>query len=186
MRNFLGFWAILPLLTACHPSPSGLWVWKADRFVPSSDAQSRFFINSVLLAYDPDCPVCLLYTTDLNYLVRTYSQVQWNLIVPQGADTAAFVAKFSDDGLVFKNIQLYYDPQNVFLKQTGLHTTPQVKVFNPKGQCIYNGKIDNRVKQLGIKAAQADTFFLTEALRALQNNALPNIQKNTPIGCIVY
>jgi hypothetical protein len=184
MRPLLFLFLSSLFLTACNPQTKELWRWNKGKFELFTPTQAMLQ-KSVVLAYDPECPVCLLYNTDISYLYQTYENVNWYMIAPMGADTALLMDKFAVEYQSSPRFTLLYDPNNHFLKKTGFHTTPQVMVFGPNGSRIYDGKIDNRVKGLGIKSANADSFFLGEALRAMYHNRLPSIQKTTPIGCII-
>jgi len=177
------FWLafLLPFLSSCNKPPVALLQLQNQVFVPIQNLPDDFTQSTVVIAYDPECPVCLLYKTSLDYLSKTFTDVDWKVIVPMGSDTNLTKEKFYLD----TKVSFYYDTNNQFLKNINATTTPQVFLFDQKGNEIYNGKIDNRVKALGVKTDKPDSLYLTDALRAFSQNTLPLIKKTIPIGCYI-
>lgn len=176
------FWLVgILLLGACNKPSVSLLQMQNQAFVPIADLPQDFTHNSVLIAYDPECPVCLLYKTSLDYLSKTFTQVDWKVIIPMGADTNLAKEKFYVD----TKVSFYYDTNNQFLKNINASITPQVFLFDQNGNEVYNGKIDNRVKALGVKTDKPDSLYLTDALRALSENKLPLIKSTQAIGCYI-
>jgi len=137
--------------------------------------------KSVIISYDPECPVCLLYGNSMEYLSKTYSDFKFILVLSSGSDTTLFKEKKYH----FDNYTIFYDPENKFLKKIGTTTTPHTFVFSKDKTLMYNGAFDNRVKSLGSKSLYADSFYLKNAIVLLQQNKKPIIKETQPIGCLI-
>jgi hypothetical protein len=140
-----------------------------------------FLKNSVIVAYDAECPVCILYKTSLDYLSKTYTQYSFKIIFTKDADINEAMNRFYDDS----QFEFYQDLNHAFFKKIGATTTPHVFVFDSNSSEIYSGKIDDKVRNLGSKKEFADSLYLSDALRALESNNIPKIKKTTPVGCLI-
>lgn len=178
------FWQILIIsfiFLSCNNSTFEILEFKESKFIPKKIQTSELTQKSVIISYDPECPVCLLYGNSMEYLSKTYTGFNFILILSSGSDTILFKEKLYH----FDQYSIYYDPENKFLKKIGTTTTPHTFVFDEDKNLVYNGAFDNRVKSLGSKRLFADSFYLKNALVLLQQNKKPSINKTQPIGCLI-
>lgn len=76
------------------------------------------------------------------------------------------------------------DSSGVLGKLYGAKTTPHMFVINPEGVLIYQGAIDDNPSTKSEDIAGA-TNYVTAALAALKDGALPAVQESKPYGCSV-
>jgi hypothetical protein len=181
---YMKFWILLfsPLIfLSCNNSTFEMMQFEKHDFTIVKVNVKDLTQKSVIISYDPECPVCLLYGNSMEYLSKTYSDFKFILVLSSGSDTALFKEKLTH----FNHYTIFYDPENKFLKKIGTTTTPQTFVFSKDKTLMYNGAFDNRVKSLGSKSLFADSFYLKNAIVLLQQNKKPTIKKTQPIGCLI-
>lgn len=140
-----------------------------------------FFSNAVFVAYDPECPVCLLYKTSIDYMAKTFHELAFYIVIPKDSDTAEIQQKLYSNS----NLKMIYDPFNRVVNILKATTTPHAFLIDVEGKTLYNGKIDDRVKALGVKSQTADTLYLQNAIKSYLNNEVPSITQTQPIGCLI-
>jgi thiol-disulfide isomerase/thioredoxin len=171
------------MLQSCNVGQTyELRVYQAGGFMTTEQVVLDSFLNqSVVVAYDPECPICLLYKTSIDYLSKTYENQQIYIILTAESDTSLIKDKFYADS----RIRIFQDPSNKLLRKIGATTTPHAFVYDAKSTLVYSGKIDNRAKALGIKTDNPDSLYVSDALKALSKGQLPYIKKTQPIGCLI-
>lgn len=173
----------LCILSSCNVGQTyDLRVYKDGQFITTKQvALDTFLKQAVIVAYDPECPICLLYKTSIDYLSKTYESQQIYIILTAESDTSFIKDKFYADS----RISIFQDPSNKLLKKIGATTTPHAFVYDANSTMVYSGKIDNRAKALGIKTDNPDSLYVSDALKALSKGQLPYIKKTQPIGCLI-
>lgn len=176
----VGFICILQSCNIAHTYD--LRVYKDGKFIATEKvALDTFLKQAVIVAYDPECPICLLYKTSIDYLSKTYESQQIYIILTAESDTSLIKDKFYRDS----RISIFQDPSNKLLKKIGATTTPHAFVYDANSTMVYSGKIDNRAKALGIKTDNPDSLYVSDALKALSKGQLPHVKKTQPIGCLI-
>lgn len=173
----------LCVLQSCNVGQTyELRVYKDNGFVATEQVfLDSFLKQAVIVAYDPECPICLLYKTSIDYLSKTYESQQIYILLTAESDTSLIKDKFYADS----RIKIFQDPSNKLLKKIGATTTPHAFVYDSKSTLVYSGKIDNRAKALGIKTDNPDSLYVSDALKALSKGQLPYVKKTQPIGCLI-
>jgi thioredoxin-related protein len=179
----IGLLICLTFWSSCQSDASlPLLLWdKNTRSFVSVTVIDSLTKQSVIIAYDPECPVCRLYKNSIDYLSKTFVETPIYIILTHESDTGFLEGRFYDN----PNLIVMKDVNNRFLKKIGAIATPHAFVFDPKGNLIYDGKMDNTVISLGVKNATPDSFFVTDALLSLQKQTTPHIRKTVPIGCLI-
>jgi hypothetical protein len=136
----------------------------------------------VFLFWDTECPLCLNYSKDVIELEEEYKQdsVKFYWVFQNHVDTGDVY--FSNIGI---KPYILIDSSQTLTKELKATVTPQVFVLNGTNDLVYSGKIDNWIVSLGQKRQQVDSFYLKDALFAINNETLPSISTTTAIGCYI-
>ncbi len=137
---------------------------------------------SVLFFVTTDCPISNGYAPEINRLYRTYK------------DSADFTLVYSDPDLTPTQIDTHYhdyayqcgkafDPTHEIARKAGATVTPEVAVYQPDGQIIYRGRIDDRYLDLG-KPRLVTTVHDLEDVLKMVSTGLPVVPRTTTaFGC---
>jgi hypothetical protein len=141
-------------------------------------ATVEFFIST-------DCPVANSYAPEIRRIHEEYQSkgVTCRLIYPDPTLTAAEI----ETHLAEYELAMPYviDTDHTLVKLAGATTTPEVAVFDGKGELVYLGCIDNLYSQPGDRRREATESWLRNALEALLQGKKPAIDRTEAIGCLI-
>ncbi len=132
-----------------------------------------------------DCPVANTYAPEINRLSAEYAPrlVAFNVVYVE-YDLPAAEAKRHARSHQFV-CRALRDPKHQLVKRLKARVTPEAVVVGPDGRTRYQGRIDNRVQELGRASHEASVFDLRNALDAiLAGRAVPQPRTKT-IGCYI-
>ncbi len=138
---------------------------------------------SLLLFFDPECPICQKYTKTIKLIDSVYQgKVGIYLLYPYKAlDNnlwKTFQAKY-----MFP-YDLYLDKKGVFAKKTKANTTPEAVLLDSEQNIIYQGAIDNWYYDLGKNRNKASEFYLIQAIESTLNRQEIKVKSSKAVGCI--
>lgn len=131
----------------------------------------------------PDCPLAMNYSKEFMQLYRSYSDsgVLFTGVIPGDLYTSqeinAFIEQYGFD------VPLIIDKELQITEEFGATVSPEVFVYNSYRECLYHGKMDEWVKDLGSKYGAHGRNFAKEAISAGLNGRYPEILYKAPIGC---
>jgi thioredoxin-related protein len=172
---------ITMLFASCSSNKQNRLYLLSDTGWQETDSLDISNKKQILFFFDSECPVCNLYTHTLSTLSKDYQSIGWILIIPKHSDTANAYEYFKSVG--FKGLVMY-DKDNFLVKKYKATTTPQVILIN-KGNTVYSGKIDDKVKALGSFKDQSSSNYLRDAIEALLVKKEPQIKYTKPVGCLI-
>ena len=82
-------------------------------------------------------------------------------------------------------IEALQDPQHDLVKLGQVEITPEVAVFNGKGELIYHGRIDNWYKDFGHARSAPTTHELDDAIQAALNSHHSAPASVGAVGCYI-
>jgi hypothetical protein len=132
-----------------------------------------------------DCPIANGYAPEIERLHRSYlgKGIPFRLVFPDDDLTEEKVrSHLADYGLT---LPFEIDRDHSLVKRAKASTTPEVVVFGPAGEILYQGRIDNRYSDLGDRRGTVTEFYLREALDAILAGRKPPISKTEAIGCLI-
>jgi hypothetical protein len=141
--------------------------------------------GSVLVFTTTDCPISNRYAPELTRLSTRFRAegVDFWLIYPVPGDTPdkirAHAARF---GL---NLPIARDTQFALVKRTGVQVTPEVAVFNPAGERVYRGRVDDRYVAFGVDRPAPTVRDLEQGLTNLLAGRPIVPSRTQAIGCIL-
>ncbi len=138
----------------------------------------------VLIFVREDCPVSGRYAPTIQSLSERYqSAVRFYLVFPDKSRSSTDILKYTLD--FHFSLAALRDPAHTLVKQAQVAVTPEAALFNPKGELIYHGRIDNLYEAFG-RARPAPTIHdLEDAIHGMLEGHLP-VNKNVPaVGCYI-
>lgn len=133
----------------------------------------------------PDCPLAMNYSKEFMQLYRAFSDsdVLFTGVIPGDLYTSeeinAFVDRYQFD------VPLIIDKDLRMTEEFGATVSPEVFVYNANQECLYHGKMDEWVKELGSKYGGHGRNFAKEAILAGLNGGYPETSYKEPIGCSI-
>ena len=141
-------------------------------------ATVEFFIST-------DCPIANSYAPEIRRIQEKYQskQITCLLVYPDPTLTEEEVkTHLADYALPMPYV---IDADHTLVNRAGATTTPEVVLFDGKGELVYRGCIDNLYSQPGDRRHEATEQWLRDALEALLRGEKPAITRTEAIGCII-
>ncbi|MCG9881135.1 MAG: redoxin domain-containing protein [Bacteroidia bacterium] len=142
--------------------------------------------GTVILFLSPECPLCESYSLTIRNLASTYQKVgiSFYAIIPgktySKKEILAYKYKYKLNELLF-----YTDPNFELAKFAQVSITPEVAVFVPSGQKVYQGRIDNWAYELSKKRKVITEHDLANVLEKLYLNQMVKPYKTRAVGCYI-
>lgn len=140
---------------------------------------------SIIVFFDPECPICQKYTKNLTEMDKKYSKegIELYVIYPFKVLEAKSLAEFREE---FKfDLPIIYDPKRKLLKKLKANYSPEVFLLDNKHKTLYHGAIDNWFYGLGRNRAVPTEFYLLDAINAFKNNQTVKVKYVEPVGCML-
>lgn len=140
---------------------------------------------SIIVFFDPECPICQKYTKNLTEMDRKFSKekIELYVVYPFKVLEAKSLAEFREE---YKfDLPIIYDPKRKLLKKLKANYSPEVFLLDNKRKTLYHGAIDNWFYGLGRNRAEPTEFYLLDALKAFKSNQNVKIKYVEPVGCML-
>ncbi len=140
---------------------------------------------TVLLFITPDCPISNSYAPDWNAFCKTYT-----------AKHIGFYLVYVSTDAPAKEIEKHYkafgyscpalrDRKNLLARRVKATVTPECVVLSPKGGTLYQGRIDDRYIDFGVKRYAPKTHDLHDALESVISGKKVAVSKTRAVGCFI-
>jgi thioredoxin-related protein len=173
---------ILQIFTFNYSNAQILYSDKSQVFNYKSLKQNK---ASIIVFFDPECPICQKYTKNLTEMDKIYSKegIELYVIYPFKVLQAKSLSEFREE---FKfDLPIIYDPHRKLLKKLKANYTPEVFLLDNKQKTLYHGAIDNWFYALGRNRAIPTEFYLLDAINAFKNNQNVKVKYVEPVGCLL-
>jgi thioredoxin-related protein len=173
---------ILQFFTFNYSDAQKLYSDKGQVFDFKSLKQNK---ASIIVFFDPECPICQKYTKNLTEMDNKYSKegIEIYVIYPFKMLEAKSLSEFREE---FKfDLPIIYDPKRKLLKKLKANYSPEVFLLNNKRKTLYHGAIDNWFYGLGRNRAVPTEFYLLDAINAFKNNQNIKVKYVEPVGCML-
>jgi hypothetical protein len=138
------------------------------------------FVGTVIVPFDPECPVCKDSGEELKRLAAEYPEFRFYLVLVHPNERIISAAKtFAQDFRGTVTID------NGICKMLNAKVTPEVFVLDSALNVRYSGAIDNYFYKLGRRRAKPTQKYLEDALDAVRKSEFPKIKRVEPIGCYI-
>ena len=161
---------------------------KTDVFILTNNSDSVKIIKNnkpkLFFALDPECPLCKSYATKINDIYKIYK----NVIDFYGFfPTPVFAEKKTSEFLerAELDMRIIIDTNQVLTYFLDAKVTPECFFLNEKLDFIYQGLIDDWVKELGRTSQNTQNHYLINSIESYLKNELPATNKTNAIGCII-
>jgi len=138
----------------------------------------------VLVFVRTDCPISNRYAPLLQEMNKKYvRQASFRLVFPDKTESPDKIRHYLQE----YNYQLaaIRDLDHALVKKTMAKATPEVAVFDAKGQLVYHGRIDNLYEHIGQSRRAATTHELAEAIEAASKGINPPVSTTEAVGCFI-
>lgn len=140
---------------------------------------------SIIIFFDPECPICQKYTKNLTEINKKYSAdgIKLYVVYPFKVLEKNSLAEFREE---FKfDLPIIFDPKRRLLKKLKANYSPEVFLLDNKRKTLYHGAIDNWFYGLGRNRAAPTEFYLLDALESYKDNQEIKIKYIEPVGCML-
>lgn len=163
---------ILLLFTAC----SGRIQEPLESLIAESE-------HSVLMFFAPDCPLCVTFSKPVNDLIESYPHMQFFAVLSgEHYSTKEVDSFFQETGL---NATLLMDEDYQIAHSFNVGVTPEFVVINKELEVLYQGLLDDRMKNIGVYKKQWSNNFLSDALICIKEGGEVYPKKTKAIGCVL-
>jgi len=142
-------------------------------------------IAIVCLFTRTDCPVSNSYAPEIGRLHGKFSPrgVSFFLVYPDADESAEAIARhLKEYSYPFPGLR---DPRHELVKKSGAKITPEAAVFDPKGNVLYRGRIDDLYVDFGKQRAAPTVRDLDQALEAILAGKPAPPASGPAIGCFI-
>lgn len=140
---------------------------------------------SIIVFFDPECPICQKYTKNLTEIDKKYTAegIKLYIVYPFKVLEQSSLAEFRDE---FKfDLPIIFDPKRKLLKKLKGTYSPEVFLLTNNRKTIYHGAIDNWFYGLGRNRAAPTEFYLLDAIEKYNVNQEIKIKYIEPVGCML-
>jgi thiol-disulfide isomerase/thioredoxin len=142
--------------------------------------------GTVLFFLSPECPLCQSYSLTINQLQKTYAGqgFQFIGIIPSKDFSTTDVIEYRNH-YQLKALSFWFDPNLKLAQFCQATITPEVVVYKPNGQKIYQGRIDNWAYELAKKRKVITEHDLQNVLEKLSKNLAVTFYQTKAVGCFI-
>ncbi len=140
---------------------------------------------SIIVFFDPECPICQKYTKNLKELQEKYQKEAINVYVVypfkllEASSLAEFRKEFSFD------LPIIFDKKRKLLKKLKGNYSPEVFLLDNKRKTLYHGAIDNWFYGLGKNRTAPTEFYLLDAIEKYKKHEEIKVKYVEPVGCLL-
>jgi len=139
---------------------------------------------TVLIFVRTDCPISNRYAPLLQELSEAYSsKAKFWLVYPDKKSTAAEITKHLKQYRY--TISPLRDPNHSLVKLASATITPEVAMFDSRGQLLYHGRIDNWYQDPSRSRPSATTHELQSTLDAATSGKPVPLANAPAVGCYI-
>jgi hypothetical protein len=138
---------------------------------------------SVFFFVSTECPVSNRYAPEYRRLQEQFASrgVRFWLVYPNADETPDAIRRHLKEFAL--PIGALRDPRHVLVKRALAQVTPEAAVFDPNGQLVYHGRIDNRFPDLGKERPAATSHELKDVLDAILAGKVVPSATVPAVGC---
>jgi thioredoxin-related protein len=181
MRNF--FLALIIFVSTTHLSiAQKLFSDKLEAFDYKTLKNNK---ASIVVFFDPECPICQKYTKNLTELDKKYSaeRIKIYVVYPFKVLEKSSLAEFREE---YKfDLPIIFDSKRKLLKKLKANYSPEVFFLDNKRKTLYHGAIDNWFYGLGQNRAVPTEFYLLEAIEKYKKKEEIKVKFIEPVGCLL-
>ena len=138
----------------------------------------------VFFALDPECPLCKSYSKTINDIYITHhDKIDFYGFFPTKVLSKKKIDHFIETYEL--NMTCIMDTNQILTYFLDAKITPECFLLDGNLKPIYQGLIDDWVKELGRKGQHAHNKYLIDAINAYFKNEPIKIKKTKAIGCII-
>lgn len=156
----------------------------AGETVSLEDALATDYAAVVFLA--TECPVANRYAPELNAIAAEVAGAATTLVGVYCDPNEKLAALREHQAEYAIRFPVYFDRDQKLVAVLGATFTPQVVVFDRKGNLFYRGRIDDRFVGIGKSRPAPVERDLREVLAALATGTEPPFREAAGFGCLIH
>lgn len=138
----------------------------------------------VLLFVRTDCPISNRYAPLIQQMSRDHLHgASFQLVFPDSHEPPEKIRGFLRD--FHYRLPAVRDLDHDLTRTSSIKVTPEAAVFDPHGQLIYHGRIDNLYQRIGQSRRAAATHELADAIAAASRGEKPPVASADAVGCFI-
>ncbi len=138
----------------------------------------------VLVFIRTDCPISNRYAPTIQRISASYAgKAAFWLVYPDKTESSAAIEQHLRE--YGYKLPALHDPQHALVKLGKAEVTPDVAVFDPSGQLVYHGRIDNWYVSFGHARPAPTTHELDDAIQSALKGNKPPVATADGIGCYI-
>src|SRR6267378_43194 len=138
----------------------------------------------VLVFVRTDCPISNRYAPLLQEMsVKYVGEAVFWLVFPDKNESPENIRSYLQE-FNYK-LPALRDTEHSLVKKSGAKVTPEVAVFDSKGDLVYHGRIDDRYREFGKARRAATTHELANAIEAASKGVSPPSAAAEGVGCFI-
>lgn len=140
---------------------------------------------SIVVFFDPECPICQKYTKNLIELDKKLSVegIKVYVVYPFKVLEKSSLAEFREE---YKfDLPIIYDSKRKLLKKLKGNYSPEVFLLDNNRKTLYHGAFDNWFYGLGKNRAVPTEFYLLDAIEKYKKNQEIKVKFIEPVGCLL-
>ena len=154
--------AVLVVCSACGMAQQAATNLDGHRVNPLTADSSKIV---VLVFLRRDCPVSSRYAPVIQQISKRYAdRANFWLVYPDKSDSSLAIRKYLEE--YGYHLPALRDPGHALVKLARVQITPEVAVFDPSSQLVYDGRIDDWYVDLARAKPAPTTHELDDAIRA--------------------
>jgi hypothetical protein len=179
MRFLVLLGALLPNFLQTVAAPQGPAAHGASQPDPWASAPGKVV---VLIFVRTDCPKTNRYAPEIVRLSAAHAaDAAFWMVYPDKRESSQGIQKFQRE--YHLALPVLRDPQREWMKRAQASVTPEVAVFDSKGQLVYHGRIDNWFEDIGRARPAATTHELADAITAAVSGHPATLPSMPAVGC---
>lgn len=140
---------------------------------------------SIVVFFDPECPICQKYTKNLTELEKKYTNegIKVYIVYPFKILEETSLAEFRKDYQF--DLPIVFDPKRKLLKKLKGNYSPEVFLIDNNRKTLYHGAIDNWFYGLGRNREKPTEFYLLDAIVSFKKHEEIKIKYIESVGCML-
>jgi thioredoxin-related protein len=136
----------------------------------------------VLIFVRTDCPIANRYAPEIQRLRDAHlSDAVFWMVYPDKKESAEAIRAHQREFRL--TLGVLRDADRRLMKRAEVSVTPEAAVFDPRGQLVYHGRIDNWFADIGRARPAATTHELADAIAAAFRGHPQRLANAPAIGC---
>lgn len=136
----------------------------------------------VLVFVRADCPISQRYAPGLLRIASQFDRaVELVVVYVEPSESQSQVPQHRDS--YYPGLRSIVDRNGALTSTIGARVSSEVAVFDRNNVLVYQGRIDDRYPQLGLRRSKVTSQDLLSVLREIEEGRSPRFRRTSAVGC---